>query len=79
MTTTTLSLIIEGVIGLAVIAAGVILVALHDIDGQTAIAVIGAGVLASKGATSSALALKVPAAGQTVTPAPPTVVQTPQA
>lgn len=66
MKTTTLSLIVEGVIGLAVIAAGVILVALHDIDGQTAIAVIGAGILASKGATSSALALKVPAPSQAV-------------
>lgn len=72
MKTTTLTTIIDGVIGLAVIAAGVILVALHDIDGQTAIAVIGAGVLASKGATASALALKVPAPGQTVVPpAPP--------
>ncbi len=66
MNGTTLSVIIDGVIGLAVIAGGVILLALNKIDAQTGVAVIGAGVLAAKGATSSALALKVPAPAQPV-------------
>jgi hypothetical protein len=60
--------IIDGIIGLAVIAGGVVLLAIGKIDAQTGIAVIGAGVLAAKGATSSALALKVPA------PARPAVI-----
>lgn len=71
MSSTTLGVVIDGVIGLAVIAGGVVLLALGKIDAQTGVAVIGAGVLAAKGATSSALALKVPAPTQTVTPPPP--------
>ena len=71
MSSTTLGVVIDGVIGLAVIAGGVVLLALGKIDAQTGVAVIGAGVLAAKGATSSALALKVPAPSQTVTPSPP--------
>lgn len=60
MSSTTLSTLIDGVTGLAVIAAGVILLALGKVDSTTGVTVIGAGVLATKGATSSALALKVP-------------------
>lgn len=71
MNSTTLTVIVDGVIGLAVIAGGVILLALGKIDAQTGIAVIGAGVLAAKGATSSALALKVPAPPQPVPPPGP--------
>lgn len=71
MNGSTLSVIIDGIIGLAVIAGGVILLALGKIDAQTGVAVIGAGVLAAKGATSSALALKVPAPTQPVAAAPP--------
>jgi hypothetical protein len=67
MSSTTLSTVIDGAIGLAVIIGGIILVALSKIDAQTGIAVIGAGVLAAKGATSAALALKVPTPAQTVT------------
>jgi hypothetical protein len=73
MTSTTLSVIIDGVIGLAVIAGGVVLLALGKIDAQTGVAVIGAGVLAAKGATSSALALKVPAPSQPPVQPPPAV------
>ena len=60
MSGTTLSTIIDGVIGLAVVAAGVILTALGKVDSTTGVTVIGAGILATKGATSSVLALKVP-------------------
>lgn len=73
MNSSTLSVLIDGVIGLAVIVGGVVLLALGKIDAQTGVAVIGAGVLAAKGATSSALALKVPA------PAPPAAVAQPAA
>lgn len=71
MNSTTLSTLVDGVIGLAVIAGGIVLLALGKIDAQTGVAVIGAGVLAAKGATSSALALKVPAPTQAVTAAQP--------
>lgn len=60
MNSTTLSTLIDGVVGLAVIAAGVVLVALGKVDGTSGVSIIGAGILATKGATSSALALKVP-------------------
>ena len=61
MGTSALSIIVDGVLGLAVIAGGIVLLALGKIDQPTGIAVIGAGVAVAKGATSSALALKVPA------------------
>lgn len=60
MLNTTIATLIDGIIGLAVVAGGVVLLALGKIDAQTGVAVIGAGVLAAKGATSAALALKVP-------------------
>ena len=60
MGTATLSIIVDGFLGLAVIAGGIILLALGKIDQPTGIAVIGAGVAVAKGATASALALKVP-------------------
>lgn len=70
MNTANLSILVDGVLGLAVIAGGIILLALGRIDQSTGIAVIGAGVAVAKGATSSALALKVPAPPQqVVTPA----------
>ena len=67
MNTSHLSILVDGVLGLAVIAGGIVLLALGKIDQPTGIAVIGAGVAVAKGATSSALALKVPAPSQTVT------------
>ena len=66
MNTANLSILVDGVLGLAIIAGGVILLALGKIDQSTGIAVIGAGVAVAKGATSSALALKVPAPPQQV-------------
>lgn len=67
-----LSILVDGVLGLAVIVGGIVLLALGKIDQPTGIAVIGAGVAVAKGATSSALALKVPTPQQQVTP--PTAV-----
>lgn len=66
MNTANLSILVDGVLGLAIIAGGVVLLALGKIDQSTGIAVIGAGVAVAKGATSSALALKVPAPPQQI-------------
>lgn len=66
MNTANLSVLVDGVLGLAVIAGGIILLALGKIDQSTGIAVIGAGVAVAKGASSAALALKVPAPPQQV-------------
>lgn len=63
MTSTTLALLIDGIIGLAVIAGGVVLLCLGKIDSTTGVAIIGAGVAVAKGATTGAIALKVPAGG----------------
>ena len=76
MNSANLSILVDGVLGLAVIAGGIILLALGKIDQPTGIAVIGAGVAVAKGATSSALALKVPAPPQQVTPASSTTPTT---
>lgn len=66
MHSTNLSILVDGAIGLAVIAAGAVLCALGKIDSSTTIAVIGAGIAVARGATSAALALKVPAPPQQV-------------
>lgn len=62
MPSTTVALVIDAVIGLAIIAAAVVLLALGDIDGTTAIAIIGAGAAYASGSTKSAIALQVPPA-----------------
>jgi hypothetical protein len=67
MTTTNLAIVVDGVLGLATIAGGIVLLALGKIDTSTGVAVIAAGAAIGKGATSSAIALKVPAPPQTVT------------
>lgn len=64
MSTTTLTTIVDGVMGLAVIVGGIVLLALGKIDATTGVAVIGAGLAVAKGATSTALALKVPPGAQ---------------
>jgi len=66
MTSANLSIIVDGIIGLAVVAAGAVLLALGKIDSSTGIAVIGGGIAVAKGASSAALALKVPAPPQQV-------------
>lgn len=67
MNTTNLSIVVDGVLGLATIAGGIVLLALGKIDTSTGVAVIAAGAAIAKGATSSAIALKVPAPPQQVT------------
>ena len=60
MNSATLSILVDGVIGLAVIVGGIVLVALGKFDQSTGIAVIAAGVAVVRGASQAALALKVP-------------------
>lgn len=69
MTTTNLSIVVDGVLGLATIAGGIVLLALGKIDTSTGVAVIAAGAAIAKGATTSAIALKVPAPPQQITTA----------
>jgi hypothetical protein len=66
MSTANLSIVVDGAIGLAVVAAGAVLLALGKIDAQTGIAVIAGGIAVAKGASSAALALRVPAPPQQV-------------
>jgi hypothetical protein len=62
--TENLSILVDGCLGLAVIVGGIVLLALGKIDESTGIAVIGAGVAVARGATTAALALKVPTNSQ---------------
>jgi hypothetical protein len=64
MNTANLSILVDGILGLAVIVGGIVLLALGKIDESTGIAVIGAGVAVARGATTAALALKVPTSSQ---------------
>ncbi len=61
MNSTTLSTLTDGVIGLAVIVGGIVLLALGKLDSTSGVAIIGAGAAIAKGATTAAIALKVPA------------------
>ena len=72
MTNVNLNIVMDGTIGLAIIVAGIILLALNKIDAQTGVAIIAAGAAYAKGTTQSVLALKVPAPSQpVVTQVPP--------
>jgi len=62
MPTTTLVTVIHGIVALAIIAASTVLLALHDIDGETSMALYTAALAAVGAGTSTALALKVPTA-----------------
>lgn len=64
MTSTTLSIIGDYAIGVAVIAGAIVLLAIGKIDSSTGIALIGAGAAVAKGANAAALALKVPTPAQ---------------
>lgn len=64
----TLVTIIHGVVAVGIIAASTVLLALHDIDGTTAMALYTAALAAVGAGTSTALALKVPAPTQTPPP-----------
>lgn len=63
MPTTTLVTVIHGIVAVAIIAAATVLLALHDIDPTTAMALYGTSLAAIGAGTSTALALKVPTAG----------------
>ena len=74
MASTTLVTLVPAVVAVAIIAAATVLLALHDIDGTTAMALYTASLGVIGAGTGTALALKVPAPGQT---AAPTQVQAP--
>lgn len=73
MNSTTLVTVTHGVVAVAIIAAGTVLLALHDVDSTTALALYGAALALVGGATNTLLALRVPATTQPQAPAPPTV------
>jgi hypothetical protein len=60
MNTNTLVTITHAVVAVSIIAAATVLLALHDIDSTTAMALYTAGLAAVGAGTSTALALKVP-------------------
>lgn len=68
MQSTTLVTVVHAVVALGLIAASTVLLALHDIDGTTAMALYTAALAAIGTGTSTALALKVPATSETVVP-----------
>ena len=68
MPTTTLVTIVHGIVAVSIIAAATVLLALHDLDSTTAMALYGTALAAVGAGTSTALALKVPTSAQTVTP-----------
>lgn len=61
MSSETLITITHGVIALTITAAATVLLALHDIDATTALALYGAAIALVGGTTSTLLALRVPA------------------
>lgn len=61
MSTSTLVTITHGIVSVALVTAATVLLALHDIDGTTALALYGAGIALVGGTTSTLLALRVPA------------------
>lgn len=73
MSSTTLVTLIHGVVAVAIIAAATTLLALSKIDGTTAMALYTAALAATGAGTSTALALKVPAPGQSSPPQQTTV------
>lgn len=68
MTATTLVTIIHGVVAVCIVAAATVLLALHDVDSTTALALYGAALALVGGATNTLLALRVPTS--TPTPGP---------
>ena len=71
MTPTTLVTLGHLTVALAIVAAATVLLALHDIDATTALALYGAALALVGGTTNTLLALKVPADQQPAQPATP--------
>lgn len=63
MNPTTLVTIIHGAVALAIVAAATVLLALHDVDSTTALALYGASLALVGGTTNTLLALRVPVSG----------------
>jgi uncharacterized membrane protein len=61
MNTTTLAAITHAIIGLALVVAATVLLALHDLDSTTAMALYAGAVGLIGGSAATSLALKVPA------------------
>ena len=70
MDSTRLVTLIHGVVAVAIVAAATVLLALHDIDSTTALALYGASLALVGGTTNTLLALRVPAPPQPVPPPP---------
>jgi hypothetical protein len=62
MSATTLATVIHGTIACGLIIAATVLLALHDLDSTTAMALYTAAIGVAGGTASTLLALKVPAA-----------------
>lgn len=67
MDSTTLVTLIHGIVAVAIVAAATVLLALHDVDSTTALALYGAALALVGGTTNTLLALRVP----TAPPQPP--------
>ena len=77
MSSSTLVTVTHATVALAITVAATVLLALHDIDATTALALYGAAIALVGGTTSTLLALRVPApvahVDPPVTTAPPPV------
>lgn len=60
MSAATLVTVIHGTVALAIVAAATTLLALHDVDSTTALALYGAAIALVGGTTNTLLALRVP-------------------
>jgi hypothetical protein len=63
MSGTALTLLVDGLIGLAVIVGAVVLLAVGKLDATSGIALISTGAAVGIGSGKAALALKVPTSG----------------
>lgn len=70
MTQTTLAVVADLIVAVAIIAAATVLLALDKIDSTTAMALYTAGIGLIGGGTKAALALKVPTTAQRTTRPP---------
>jgi uncharacterized membrane protein len=64
MSSTTIATITHGVLGLAILAASTTLLALHDLQETTFLALVSASIALITGSAATSLALKVPAPQQ---------------
>lgn len=61
VSTSTLVTLTHGIVSIALAASATVLLALHDIDSTTALALFGSAIALVGGTTSTLLALRVPA------------------